>query len=143
MKNKKGQPRHNARRYALQALYQWHYAQPDVGDVARQFAEENSLDDADADYFNELVVGTIKHVNDIDQHMRSHLDREIAVLNPVELSVLRVAIFELMYRVDIPYKVVINEALELAKEFGAQDGHRYVNAVLDAVVSTLPLRKGK
>jgi len=143
MENKKGQPRHNARRYALQALYQWHYAHPDVSDVACQFKEDNSLDDADTDYFNELVTGTIKHVADIDQHMRPHLLREIAVLNPVELSILRVAIFELVYRVDVPYKVIINEALELTKEFGAQDGHKFVNAVLDAVVATLPLRKSE
>ena len=143
MKNKKGQPRHNARRYALQALYQWQYAHPDITDVTQQFEEENDISDADRGYFKELVTGTIKHVDDIDQKMQSHLDREIATLNPVELSVLRVAIFELLYRLDIPYKVIINEALELTKEFGDVEGHKYVNAVLDAVAAKLTVRSGK
>lgn len=125
--------RHNARRYALQALYQWNFTQHDATQLIRQFFDDHPLEDTDVDYFSRLVTETIRHCDDIDELMKSHLDRKISALNPVELAVMRLAICELNYCLEIPYKVVIDEALELAKEFGAQEGYKYVNAVLDAV----------
>ena len=130
-------PRHNARRYALQGLYQWYFGQIKPVELIDQFLEENDLTDVDLIYFKDLVMGTIQHVALIDKLMISHLDRKMSALNPVELSALRLAIYELLHRKDVPYKVVINEALELVKEFGAEEGHRYVNAILDVLVPEL------
>ncbi|MFW0072849.1 MAG: transcription antitermination factor NusB [Coxiella-like endosymbiont] len=132
--------RHNARRYALQGLYQWYFGEVKPDDLINQFLEENALNDlpdVDLIYFKDLVIGTIQHVAFIDALMIPHLDRKISSLNPVELSALRLAIYELLHRKDVPYKVVINEALELVKEFGAEEGHRYVNAILDVLVPEL------
>lgn len=132
--------RHNARRCALQGLYQWYFGEVQPDELIDQFLEENGLNDltdVDLIYFKDLVIGTIQHVAFIDELMISHLDRKISSLNPVELSALRLAIYELLHRKDVPYKVVINEALELVKEFGAEEGHRYVNAILDVLVPEL------
>ena len=134
--------RHNARRYALQGLYQWHFGKVKSDELIDQFLEEDSLNDlmdVDLIYFKDLVMGTIQHIALIDELMIAHLDRKMSALNPVELSALRLAIYELLHRKDVPYKVVINEALELVKEFGAEEGYRYVNAILDTLV--LELRK--
>lgn len=130
-------PRHNARRYALQGLYQWSFSEIKSAELIDQFLEENDVTDVDLIYFKDLVTGTIQHVTLIDKLMISHLDRKMSALNPVELSALRLAIYELLFRKDVPYKVVIDEALELVKEFGAEEGHRYVNAILDALVPEL------
>ena len=134
-------PRHNARRYALQALYQWSFGEMKPAELIDQFLEENDLTDVDLIYFKDLVRGTIQYVALIDELMISHLDRKMSALNPVELSALRLAIYELLHRKDVPYKVVIDEALELVKEFGAEEGHRYVNAILDALVPELRKEK--
>ena len=130
-------PRRNARRYTLQALYQWSFAAMKPAELINQFLEENDLTDVDLIYFKDLVTGTIQHAALIDKLMISHLDRKMSALNPVELSALRLAVYELLHRKDVPYKVVIDEALELVKEFGAKEGHRYVNAILDALVPEL------
>lgn len=130
MKNNK---RHKARRYALQALYQWVFGQTQEGALIKQFLEETDVLDSDLFYFKDLVTGTIQYVTIIDELIATHLDRDITVLNPVELVVLRLSTYELLYRKDVPYKVVIDEALELVKEFGAQEGYKYVNAVLDVL----------
>lgn len=126
--------RHNARSYALQALYQWSFGEMKSDALISQFLEEHELSNVDLDYFKDLVTGTIQHVAIIDELMTSHLDRKIGALNPVELSALRLAIYELLHRKDVPYKVIIDESVELVKEFGAQEGHKYVNAILDALV---------
>lgn len=130
MKNSK---RHRARCYTLQALYQWAFSRTREDILINQFLEENDISDADLFYFKDLVAGTVQHVTIIDKLMVTYLDRDISVLNPVELAVLRLATYELLYRKDVPYKVVIDEALELVKEFGAQKGYKYVNAVLDVL----------
>ncbi|ACJ20656.1 transcription antitermination factor NusB [Coxiella burnetii] len=132
--------RHNARRYALQALYQWFFCETKPDALISQFMEEHDLSDTEVAYFKEVVTGTIQHVAIIDELMTAHLDRKISALNPVELSVLRLSIYELLHRKEVPYKVVIDEALELVKEFGAEAGHKYVNAILDVLSSEI--RKG-
>ena len=133
MKYSQSRLRHNARRFALQALYQWHYTSDPSEVLIQQFSVDNPLPQTDVDYFNMLLTGTIQHVTEIDAILQPHLDRAITALSPVELSVLRLAVFELSHSPEVPFKVVINEALELTKEFGTVDGYKYVNAVLDAV----------
>lgn len=137
MKNNK---RHKARRYSLKALYQWSFLETQANTLINQFLEEHDILDADLLYFKDLVTGTIRHVAIIDKLMITYLDRDIGALNPIELAVLRLAAYELLHRKDVPYKVVINEALELVKEFGAQEGYKYVNAVLDVLSDQI--RKG-
>ena len=132
--------RHNARCYALQMLYQWIFYKMNSDTLIRQFLEEYDPLDTDVPYFKELVAGTIQHVAVIDELMITYLDRRISALNPVELSVLRLSTYELLHREDIPYKVVINEALELVKEFGSEAGHKYVNAILN--VLSFKIRRG-
>ena len=129
--------RHRARRCALQALYQWSFDEIDTDELIQQFLIEHQPKETDVDYFREIIKGTIQHVTLIDELMSAHLDRDINALNPIELSILRLAIYELLHRTDIPYKVVINEALELTKEFGAIEGYKYVNAILDALAPEL------
>lgn len=130
MKNNK---RHNARRYALQALYQWAFGEIPSDMLINQFVKEHDVSDADLPYFKDLIIGTIRHLSLIDELMVTYLDRNISALSPIELMVLRLATYELIHRKDVPYKVIIDEALELVKEFGAQEGYKYVNAVLDVL----------
>lgn len=126
-----------ARRYALQALYQWQYTQESADTLLTSFLEENDVSDAELDYLKALVAGSVQEVDRLDEQLTSCLDRPLAKLNPVELAVLRLAVFEFLERPEIPYKVVINEAVELAKSFGAEGGHKYINGVLDKLASTL------
>ena len=129
--------RRNARRHALQALYQWSFYKVESNALISQFLEDYELLKTDVSYFKELITGTIQHVDLIDKLMTVHLDRKISALNPVELSVLRISIYELLYRKEVPYKVIIDEALKLVKEFGAEAGYKYVNAILDVLSSEI------
>lgn len=133
--------RHNARCYALQALYQWHFTQENGQVMIHQFMEDGGLMDTDQEYFERLLLGAIQHINELDEIMSAHLDRRISALNPVELAIMRLAIYEMAHCIETPYKVVIDEALELAKEYGAVDGYKYVNAILDAVAKKLRSRE--
>ncbi len=123
--------RHNARRVAMQALYQWQHTTPSSKELIQQFLEDQPSNSLDLSYFEALVRGTIKHADEIDADIKPLLDRDIKRLNPVELAILRVSTYELIHQLDVPYRVVINEALKLAKTFGAEQGHKYVNAILD------------
>lgn len=130
-KPKKGSRRH-ARRAAVQALYQWNFNRASARDLIQEFAAENpNVKKADGEYFMHLVNGVVTHVNEIDIKIKENIDRDMTKLNAVELSVLRLATFELIHCLDVPYRVVINEALELAKEFGSVQGFKFVNGVLD------------
>jgi len=129
--------RHNARRLLVQALYQWQLTGEDVEVISQQFQEDSKFKHADSEYFLELLHDIAIHQAMIDGYFTSILDRKFEELNPVELSVLRLGTYELMKRLDIPYKVVINEATELAKIFGAAEGFKYINAVLDKVAREL------
>lgn len=133
----KGNPRHRARCVALQALYQWAFEKPSAPALIQQFIEEHELRRVDKEYFKALVQGVVEHVDDLDETIKPCLDRKITALNPVELVILRLAVYEFKYQLDVPFRVVINEALELAKNFGAEEGYKYVNAVLDALVPKL------
>ncbi|MEJ2626355.1 MAG: transcription antitermination factor NusB [Pseudolabrys sp.] len=131
------QARHAARRVALQALYQWQLTGDSPKDILAQFREERPLKGADLDYFRELTLGVPEELARLDAAVEPFLDRPMDRVDPVERAVLRLAAYELMQCLDVPYRVVINEAVDLAKVFGAEQGHRFVNGVLDKAVRSL------
>lgn len=136
---KKTSPRHQARRFAMQALYQWHHAKHSVEEIFIHFSEEKDWPRTDQQYFQELVRGCISHIADIDQTFSRYIDRDKNDINPVELAVLRVACYELMFQPSVPYRVIINEALEITKRYGSDQGYKYINGVLDSLA--LEVRK--
>lgn len=125
--------RHNARRYALQAMYQWQLAGTSIQDIEAEFLHYHIDKKFDIEYFKELIHGVPKHQHAIDKEMQGFLGRALQEIDPVELAVLRLAIYELIKRPDVPYRVIINEALELTKKFGSIEGYKFVNGVLDRV----------
>ncbi|MBU0745054.1 MAG: transcription antitermination factor NusB [Gammaproteobacteria bacterium] len=133
----KPQARSRARSLALQAIYQWQFAASSITDIKLQFVDKINSNKVDATYFNDLLDGVIKNIAAIDEVVTPLLDRKIKDLDAVELAVLRLATYELMLRLDVPYKVIINESLELNKKFGSIDGYRYINGVLDKVAKLL------
>jgi len=134
--------RKKARRYAVQGIYQWQLSGNAIEEIELQFLETMKHAKVDIPYFREILVNTLTQAAALDELLKPLLDREFDEVNPVELSVLRLACFELKDRVDIPYKVVINEALELSKTFGATDGHKFVNGILDKLATQLrPMEK--
>jgi N utilization substance protein B len=120
-----------ARKLALQALYQWLLSGYDVHEIEVQFRLINNMDKVDDAYFCRLLHGVPEHINTLEASILPFLDRELNELNPIEHTVLRIGAFELMHCPEIPYKVVLDESITLTKEFGSQDGHRYVNGVLN------------
>lgn len=125
--------RRRARRLALQALYQWHMTQNDLYEIEAQYRAENDMTKVDIDYFRELLYEVPKQIDAITTALVEFLDRDISDLNPIELTALRIGAYELMHRLEIPFKVAINEAVELTKQFGSVEGYKYVNGVLDQV----------
>lgn len=141
-KKKKGKPsrqmlRHHARSAALQALYGWSFHRTSAEAYAAVFLEEHPLPDTDIDYFKRLLEGAINHVDALDALIEEKSSSPLASLNPIELAGLRLAALELRDFPDVPYRVVINEALKLNKAFGSEQGFRFVNAVLDKLAKTL------
>lgn len=124
-------PRHRAREFALQGLYQWLLNNEDVGAIEAHIREAHGFDKADAAHFDALLYGSIKDVASLRAGLSPLIDRPIKELSPVEHAALLIGAFELQNHLEIPYKVVINEAVELTKSFGGIDGHKYVNGVLD------------
>ena len=123
--------RGRARRRALQAIYAWQVAGGDAKQVIAQFAHEQAREIADLEYFEDLVRGTIGRVAQLDDALVPYLDREVAQVDPIERAALRIAAYELLHRPDVPYRVVLNEAIDSTKRFGSEHGHTYVNGVLD------------
>jgi transcription antitermination protein NusB len=115
----------------MQALYQWQITRYEPKDILLQYRDDPELEKADREYFRELFLGVTDEVGELDELLAGYMDRSVAELDPVERAILRLAAFELKERVDIPYRVVINEAVELTKKFGATDAHKFVNGVLD------------
>jgi transcription antitermination protein NusB len=136
--------RARARRRALQAIYAWQMSGGEVGQVISQFAHEQAHEIADLEYFEDLVRGVVKHRRELDEALLPHLDRAVEEVDPIERAVLRIAAYELRHRIDVPYRVVLNEAIETSKRFGAEHGHTYINGVLDrAAVEWRPLEADK
>lgn len=120
-----------ARKLALQALYQWLMSGSDLHEIEAQFRVINNMEKVDFEYFCRLLKGVPEHLTELESSLSPFIDREIAGLNPIELTTLRIGAFELIHCPEIPYKVVLDESISLTKEFGSQDGHRYVNGVLN------------
>lgn len=130
--------RSKARRGALQALYQWQLAGDDsLASIETEFLAERELRDIDAEYFHELLTEVGRHRDEYDLRIAPLLDRPLAQLDPVEHAILWLGTYELESRWDIPFRVVIAEALDLTKQFGGENGHRYVNAILDRLAREL------
>ncbi len=124
-------PRHRAREFALQGLYQWLLNNEDATTVVNNIRAAHGFEKADADHFAVLLYGAIKDSVALRAAFAPLIDRGVAELSPIEHGVLLIGAFELKNNLDIPYRVVINEAVELTKSFGGIDGHKYVNGVLD------------
>jgi len=129
--------RSRSRSLAIQALYQWQMAGQDIGDIVAHFVLEQDASKFDRDYFSELVHGVPARLDELDKALADCVDRALESVDPVERAILRLGTYELIEHPEIPYRVVINEAVELAKTFGAEKGHRYVNGVLDKAARAL------
>ena len=127
--------RSRARRRALQAVYAWQLAGTPMPAVIEQFKHEQEMQVADLEYFEDLVRGVAARCENLDAALLPLLDREIERVDPIERAILRIAAYELLQRPDVPYRVVINEAVEICKRFGADFGHSYVNGVLDQLAA--------
>ena len=129
--------RRKSREFALQGLYEWLLGGADAGVVDAHVREQDGFDKCDLAYFDLLLHGVIRESAAIDVHIAAHIDRKAELLSPVEHAALMIGTFELMRCIEVPYKVAINEAVELAKSFGGTDGHKYVNGVLDKAAAEL------
>lgn len=129
--------RSNARRRALQALYQWQMTEQNLTDIETQFLQEEDMAKTDIEYFKELLHQIPSHLTDLEAHCTPHVSRPMDQVDPVERAALLIGLYELQFRLDVPYRVAINEAVELAKTFGAEQGHKFVNGLLDKVAKQL------
>jgi N utilization substance protein B len=129
--------RRKARGLAVQAIYSWQLSQNHVSDIEQQMLLDNDVSKIDVEYFQEIVRGVAAHYKELDVALSPYTERPFEEVDQIEKAVLRLSAYELKYRVDVPYKVAINEGIELAKKFGADDSHRFVNGVLDKAVKDL------
>ena len=129
--------RRKARHFGLQALYQWTLSDASLVDIDAEFRVDNDFRHTDGEYFQALLRGVMEDVESLEALFSPLLYRALDDLDPIERNLLRMGTFELKERIDVPYKVVINEAVSLAKKFGATESHRYINGILDKVASEL------
>ena len=127
--------RRRARELAVQGIYQWRMTGADLVQVEKQMREEKNLGNYDKQFFGDLLRGVLAQHADLEAAIAPHLDRPLAELSPVEFSVLLLAAFELLRHLEIPYRVVINEAVDIAKTYGGTDGYKFVNGVLDKLAA--------
>jgi N utilization substance protein B len=132
-----GRARGLSRKFALQALYQWQLTGQGYAELLNQYAAEEGFGGADREYFETLLKGTTESRESLDGELASLIDRPVGQLDPIEHAILMLGLYELTHSLDVPYRVVINEGIELAKKFGATDGHKFVNAVLDRAARQL------
>lgn len=130
-------PRRRAREIALQGVYSWQMSQNQIDQIELALATSNDLKKVDVNYFQLLLRGVVRNASGLDSVIKPYLGRLPEELDPIEKAILRLATFELTEQMDVPYKVIINEAIELAKSFGAEDSHKFVNGALDKAVKTL------
>jgi len=131
--------RRRARILAMQALYQRHFAKSPISDIEAEFMVDNDMAKVDILYFRDVLRGVHREQAELDKLIEPFLDRPLQEVDPVELAICRVGAYELRHRLDVPYKVVINEGIELAKKFGGTEGHKFVNSVLDKLGRRLRL----
>jgi N utilization substance protein B len=129
--------RRRSREVALQGLYQWLVSQADAAEIEAHLQEQESFDKLDRVHLDALLHGCIREATELDALLAKHVDRKTTLLSPVEHAVLMIGVYELKHCIDIPYRVAINEGVELAKSFGGTDGHKYVNGVLDKAAAEL------
>lgn len=129
--------RRKARHYGMQALYQWHMAGAALSEIETQFRTDYDFSHVDLEYFQALLHDIPACVDELDETLSPMLDRKLGDLGPIELTLLRMGLYELTRRIDVPYKVVINEEVALAKKFGATDSYKYINGVLDKAARQL------
>ena len=129
--------RSRSRRRALQAVYAWQLSHANERDLIAQFAHEQAHEVADLEYFEDLVRGVLRHRATLDAALADYVDRGMEEVDPIERAALRLAAYELVHRPDVPYRVVINEAIDSTKRFGSEHGHTYVNGVLDKAAAAL------
>jgi N utilization substance protein B len=140
---KTGQPkagdRRRARALAMQGLYQRHFSKSPISDIEAEFMVDNDMSKVDIMYFRDLLRGVHREQAELDKLIEPFLDRPLKEVDPVELAIVRLGAYELKCRIDVPYKVVINEGIEMAKRFGGTEGHKFVNSVLDKLSRRLRL----
>jgi N utilization substance protein B len=129
--------RRRAREFALQGLYQWLVSRSDGTEIDAHLQEQDGFDKVDRVHLDALLHGCIREADSLDAVLARHVDRKTSLLSPVEHAVLMIGVYELMHCGDIPYRVAINEGVELAKSYGGTDGHKYVNGVLDKAAAEL------
>jgi len=129
--------RKKSRQMALQALYQWQLTGASISQIEVEFGLDNDLSKIDIPYFRDIIRGVITHSGALDRLLEPYLDRAVADVDPIELALLKMGTYELQYRLDVPFRVVINESVELAKKFGGTDGHKFVNGLLDKLSAKL------
>ena len=130
-------PRRRARECAVQALYSWYISQNSIEQVELAFVTDQDMNGVDMPYFRKLLRGTVENIDAIDHSLRPYLDRAENEVDPIERTILRLSGYELQFELDVPYKVVINEGIEVAKVFGSDDSHKYVNGILDKLAPAL------
>ena len=135
--DRSGRARSLSRRLALQALYQWQMTGQSFPELRNQYTSDEGYAGVDAEYFQQLLQGVVDDSAALDAMIGEWLDRPVAQLDPVEHAVLLIGVEELRAHVEVPYKVVLNECVELTKKFGATDGHKFINAVLDRAARQL------
>lgn len=128
--------RQRARKLAVQSLYQWMIAKQTIAEIEAQVRIAKNMDKIDVDYFSRLLHGVITHLDEIEEAFTPYLDRGIHEINPVELTVIRLGSYELLFCPETPYRIVLDESVSLAKLFGSQEGHRYVNGVLNRLAKS-------
>ncbi|MEQ5836507.1 transcription antitermination factor NusB [Marinobacter sp. R17] len=131
--------RRRARALVMQALYHRHYSKSSISDIEAEFMVDNDMSKVDSAYFRDLLRGIHREQDDLDRTFEPFLDRPLGEVDPIELAILRLGTYELKHRIDVPYRVVINEGIELAKRFGGTEGHKFVNSVLDKLSRRLRL----
>lgn len=131
--------RRRARALAMQGLYQRHFSKSSITDIESEFIVDNDMSKVDAAYFRDLLRGVHREQAELDRILEPFLDRPIHEVDAIELAIVRLGTYELKYRLDVPYKVVINEGIEMAKKFGGTEGHKFVNSLLDKLSHRLRL----
>ncbi len=129
--------RGKSRRLAMQAIYQWQMTGDSITGIKQQFFDENNSSKIDTEYFSELVSGVASNLTDLDTLLEKYMTRTIESVDPVERAILRLGAYEFVNRLDVPYRVVLNEAVNITKEFCAEKSHTFVNAVLDKVAKEI------
>lgn len=131
--------RRRARALAMQALYNRHYSRSRISDIEAEFMVDNDMTKVDTAYFRDLLQGVHREQDELDRLIEPYLDRPLKEVDPIELAIVRIGAYELKSRIDVPYKVVINEGIEMAKKYGGTEGHRFVNSLLDKLSGRLRL----